>query len=182
MVAEALAQQVFDKFELGRESAMNQVRNASAWILRIAAASIALSGSELSAREMAQAQWVLAYNLTAHAGRVFLHVDLRALATRSRASGRDHSPPALLSAPRVSVPSTSGGSHRHGRRLDAPAPSRSSCGPGVRRRSARIHRLRFAGWSGLEGGDRRGTKRSHAAGVAAERAVDRSQIKAATEP
>jgi len=60
----------------------------------------------LSTLEAAQAQWVLAYNLTAPTGRELLHVDLGWLAdVFSQEWQRRLAAPALLSSPRASVPS-----------------------------------------------------------------------------
>lgn len=75
-LALSLARAAAAKFGVSPESAMHPVRNAHGWVERIDAASVALTGDALSPLEAAQAQWVLAYNLTTQLDRGVLHVDL----------------------------------------------------------------------------------------------------------
>ncbi len=104
-LALSLAKEVAVKFDVLPASAMDLVRNAHGWVDRIGAASIALASYALSTLEVAQAQWVLAYNLTAPTGRELLHVDLGWLADMfSQEWQRRLAAPALLSSPRTSVP------------------------------------------------------------------------------
>lgn len=104
-LALSLARAAVVKFGVSHTSAMDLVRRAHGWVDRIGAASVALAGDALSPLEAAQAQWVLAYNLTAHRGRGALHIDLGRLANAfSRDWQRRLAAPALLSSPRVSVP------------------------------------------------------------------------------
>ncbi len=105
-LALSLAKEVAAKFDVSPASVMDLVRNAHGWVDRIGAASVALASDALSTLEAAQAQWVLAYNLTAPAGPEVLHVDLGTLAdVFSREWQRRLAAPALLSSPRASVPS-----------------------------------------------------------------------------
>lgn len=105
-LALSLAKEAASKFEISPGSAMDLVRNAHGWVDRVGAASIALARDALSPLEAAQAQWVLAYNLTAPLGRTLLHVDLGRLAdVFSQDWQRRLAVPALLSSPRASVPS-----------------------------------------------------------------------------
>ena len=103
-LALSLARAAVANFVVSRTSAMDLVRHAHGWIDRIGAASVALAGDALSPLEVAQAQWVLAYNLTVHPARGVLHVDLGRLANAfSRDWQRRLAAPALLSSPRKSV-------------------------------------------------------------------------------
>lgn len=105
-LALSLANAAAATFDVRPASAMHLVRNAHGWVDRIGAASVALASSALSPLEAAQAQWVLAYNLTASLGRIVLHVDLGRFAdVFSLDWQRRLAAPALLSSPRVSVPS-----------------------------------------------------------------------------
>ena len=105
-LALSLAKEAAAKFDVSLPSSMDLVRNAHGWVDRIGAASVALAGDALSPLEAAQAQWVLAYNLTAPLGRAVLQVDLGRLAdVFSRDWQRRLAAPALLRSPCASVPS-----------------------------------------------------------------------------
>ncbi|MBN8748745.1 MAG: tetratricopeptide repeat protein [Variovorax sp.] len=101
----ALAREAAAKFGVSPDSAMDLVRNAQGFVDRIGAASVALASDALSTLEAAQAQWVLAYNLTAPGGRGVLHAHLGGVADAfSRDWQRRLAAPALLNSPRTSIP------------------------------------------------------------------------------